>query len=91
MDGQAIMAGIGLVGSALVIGAYFANQQGWMASTGWRYSLLNLVGASLILASLLAEWNLPSVVMEAFWAAISLYGLWRWLRRRSLDVRPPPA
>lgn len=77
MDYYALMSGVGLVGSALVIAAFFANQQGWLAASDRRYSLTNLVGALLILASLYAEWNLPSAVIEAFWAAISLYGLWR--------------
>jgi hypothetical protein len=71
------MAAVGLVGSALVIGVFFANQQGWLASSDRRYSLVNLVGALLILVSLYAEWNLPSAVIEVFWAAISAYGLWR--------------
>jgi hypothetical protein len=57
--------------------AFFANQQGWLSASDWRYSLVNLAGALLILISLYAEWNLPSAVIEAFWAAISLYGLWR--------------
>jgi len=35
----------------------------------------DLAGALLILVSLFAEWNLPSVVVEGFWAAISVYGL----------------
>ncbi len=82
MDYYTFMSALGLVGSFLVIAAYFANQQGWLASSDWRYSVANLAGASLILISLFAEWNLPSVVMEAFWAAISIYGLWRSRARR---------
>jgi hypothetical protein len=79
------MATVGLIGSGLVILAYFANQQGWMSASGWRYSALNLAGALLILASLFAEWNTPSVFIEAFWAVISLYGLLRWAARRKLE------
>jgi hypothetical protein len=71
------MSALGLLGSALVIFAFFANQQGWLTASDRRYSLANLAGALLILVSLYAEWNLPSAVIEAFWAAISLYGLWR--------------
>ncbi|MDQ2802829.1 MAG: hypothetical protein M3Y41_09140 [Pseudomonadota bacterium] len=67
----------GFVGAAAVIAAYFANQQGWLASTDWRFPLANLVGASLIMASLYAEWNFPSAVIEVFWIAISAYGLFR--------------
>jgi hypothetical protein len=80
MDYYALMAALGLVGSALIVVAYFANLRGALAASDWRYSLTNLSGALLILVSLYAEWNLPSAVIEAFWAAISLYGLWRWWR-----------
>jgi hypothetical protein len=76
------MATLGLVGSACVIFAFFINQQGWLSAADWRYSALNLFGAVLILLSLWVEWNLPAAVIEAFWAAISLYGLWRWWRAR---------
>jgi hypothetical protein len=72
----------GLVGTALLIVAYFANQAGRLASDDWRFPFANLVGSTLIMASLLVEWNLPSVVIEAFWIAISLYGLSRQTRRR---------
>lgn len=41
----------------------------------WRYPLVNLVGAVLILLSLIAAWNLPAAIIETFWAAISVYGL----------------
>lgn len=69
----------GFVGAAIVIAAYFANQQSWLSSEDWRYPLANLLGACLILVSLSVQWNLPAAVIEGFWAAISVYGL---LRRR---------
>lgn len=81
----ALASAAGLLGSAIVIAAYLANQQEWLRARDWRYSALNLIGALLILASLFFAWNWPSVVIEAFWAAISLHGLWRALR---LDVGP---
>ena len=40
------------------------------------------IGASLILISLFYEWNFPSVVIEIFWVAISLYGMAKALRER---------
>ncbi len=82
MDLDTVVSTVGLVGSAMVIVAYFSNQQGWMSSSGLRYSLANLVGASLILFSLTQTWNLPAAVMEGFWAAISLNGIVRWMRAR---------
>jgi hypothetical protein len=70
----------GMVGTALIVGAYFANQQGWVDSHDWRFPFVNLIGALLILASFTVAWNLPAAVIEVFWAAISLYGLARALR-----------
>jgi hypothetical protein len=72
----------GIAGAACFIGAYFASVQGWLAATDWRFPAANMMGACLVLVSLRSEWNLPSAVIEAFWAAISLYGLIRGLRRR---------
>jgi len=72
----------GLVGTAVLIVAYFANQSDHLPSDDWRFPCANLVGSCLILASLWAEWNLPSVVVEIFWIAISLYGLIHHRRRR---------
>ncbi|HTZ34535.1 MAG TPA: hypothetical protein VMB84_00840 [Stellaceae bacterium] len=66
---------VGLIGVACFIGGYFATQQRWLNSDDWRFPAINLVGAILVMVSLFAEWNLPSVVLEAFWAAISVYGL----------------
>lgn len=71
----------GIVGAGVIGLAYVGNLQGWLAAADWRLPGANLVGALLILVSLYDAWNLPSVVIEAFWAGISLYGLLRSLRR----------
>jgi hypothetical protein len=71
----------GILGALVVVGAYFANQAGRLRSDVWPFPAANIAGALLILISLFVNWNLPSVVIEAFWLAISLYGLIRSLSR----------
>jgi len=65
----------GIVGTALMVAAYFATQQGRLTAKDWRYPLANLVGAILMLVSLVSAWNLPVAIIESFWAVISVYGL----------------
>jgi hypothetical protein len=72
---------LGILGAACFVAAYFGTLQGWLDPAGWRFPAVNLLGASLVLVSLMDAWNLPSVVLELFWAAISIYGLARNLRR----------
>ena len=70
----------GFLGAAIIIVAFFANQQGWLASADWRFPAANLVGSVLMMGSLVVQWNAPSVAIEGFWMAISAYGLVRSLR-----------
>src|SRR5689334_3585898 len=72
----------GFVGAAIIVVTYFAMQQRWLNALDWRFPAANLVGAVLILVSLWFEWNFPSVVIEIFWALISLVGLIRSLAER---------
>lgn len=71
----------GIFGTVLVFTVYFANQQGRLSSQDWRYPAANLAGAVLILTSLVTAWNLAAAIIECLWAAISIYGLTRSLRR----------
>ena len=77
----------GFLGAAIIVIVYFAMQQRWLSALDWRFPAANLLGSLLILVSLWFEWNFPSVVIEIFWALISLMGLMRSLverRRHSL-------
>jgi hypothetical protein len=71
----------GIVGAGCFIFSYFATLQGWLPASNWRFPAVNLLGATLVLVSFIDAWNLPSVVLECFWGAISVYGLARSLSR----------
>jgi hypothetical protein len=72
----------GVIGSVIVIVAYFATQAGWFGVNDPRFAWANLVGAVLIIFSLLMDFNLAAFIMEIFWILISLFGLVRYYWRR---------
>jgi hypothetical protein len=82
MPGFAIHDVAGVIGSVIVIVAYFATQAGWFSANDPRFAWANLAGAVLIIFSLLMDWNLAAFVMEIFWILISLFGLARYYSRR---------
>ncbi len=75
--------GLGLLGAAVILLAYALNQLDRLASSDWRFPAVNLAGSVMIMVSLLYAFNLPSVVIEIFWMAISLFGMVRALRRQA--------
>ena len=72
---------IGMIGTALVVGTYFLLQLDRLDPKGLPYNLWNLVGALLLLLSLLVHFNLASFVIELFWIAASLLGLFKVYRK----------
>lgn len=72
----------GLIGVALVLGAFFALQAEWLRGERLPYQLMNLIGASLIVVSLLFAFNLSAFVIQVAWIGISIYGIARGVRRR---------
>jgi len=75
---------IGLMGVACVLSAYFLLQIEKVKSDGLGYLILNLVGAILLIVSLMVTFNLASFVIEICWLSISLFGLGKlaWRRRK---------
>jgi hypothetical protein len=78
---------VGFIGVLLIVVAYLLLQLDKLPSSSPRYSLLNAVGALLIIGSLIFAFNLSAFIMEAFWFLISLLGLWRSLIARKNSQR----
>ena len=74
---------LGTLGVAIIILTYVLLQIERLRSDQLGYSLLNAIGASLILVSLYFDFNLPSVVVEFFWLVISLFGIGKYLARKN--------
>jgi hypothetical protein len=75
----------GLSGVLLILAAYAGAAMGRLDANRPISLTCNLIGAGLILRSLLTEdFNLSATVMEAAWALVALAGLakWAWSVRR---------
>ncbi|MFZ0255462.1 MAG: hypothetical protein WAN46_07430 [Gammaproteobacteria bacterium] len=73
---------IGMLGTCLVVLAFFAIQLEKISPKGLMYNLMNLSGATLLLISLTINFNLASFVIELFWIGASLVGLIKLRQRR---------
>lgn len=71
---------VGVIGTLLVLLAFFLLQTDKLRGNGPVYQLMNAIGAAAIIVSLFYEFNLASMLLEVAWLAISLYGLARGLR-----------
>ena len=76
---------VGNIGVIVLMITYLMLQLNKLRSDGLAYSLLNAVGASLIVVSLLVNFNLSAFIMEAFWVLISFVGIYRYFRQKALS------
>lgn len=69
----------GFTGTVLILAAYaYQTVQGERTRPALQHGL-NLIGALLLVSSLLVHVNVASLVLESVWAVIALFGLWRAL------------
>ena len=75
---------IGSIGVGVIILTYIALQFEKIRSDALLYSLLNALGASLILISLSYSFNFAAFIVEFFWALISVYGIAKYFLKRKI-------
>ena len=71
----------GNVGVVLMVLGYLLLQAEKIRSSDLSYSLMNGVGALLVLISLIYRFNVSAFLVELFWLLISIYGLVRFAMR----------
>lgn len=76
---------IGIIGVFIIIVAYMLLQLEKMDAKNLSFSVLNTLGALLILISLLYDWNLASFLMESIWMLISLYGILKYYKLKKRE------
>ena len=73
----------GFAGVVLIVIAYLLLQLNKLPSSAPAYSLLNAIGALLVMLSLIFDFNLSAFLMEAFWFLISVFGFFRSILSKS--------
>ena len=75
---------LGNIGALLLILTYLMLQGNKLSSDELAYSVLNAIGAGLIVVSLLFNFNLSALLVEVFWVLISCLGIYRYFRLKAL-------
>lgn len=75
---------LGNIGVIVLMVTYLMLQLNKLSSDALAYSVLNAVGAGLIVVSLTSNFNLSALMVEVFWVLISCVGIYRYFRLRAL-------
>jgi multisubunit Na+/H+ antiporter MnhB subunit len=73
---------IGTIGVATIILTYILLQTERIKSESLAYSVLNALGAGMIVFSLIYSFNFSAFVVESLWVLISLYGIGKYFLKK---------
>ena len=78
---------VSLLGAAMILAAFGAQQAGKLRPEAPAYLVLNLVGSLILTYFAVEARNLGLIALEGSWAAISAFSLVRWFARPSASPR----
>jgi hypothetical protein len=78
---------VGNAGVVILIVTYLLLQLKRLDAHRFAYSALNALGAGMIALSLLFSFNVSAFIIEIFWVAIDLFGIYRYLRAANESIK----
>ncbi|MEM9583741.1 MAG: hypothetical protein AAGA08_11550 [Pseudomonadota bacterium] len=80
----------GVLGFLSYMGGFAALQLGKLDGNGIGYVLTNIIGATLVLISLIGAFNLASLLIQVSWIVIGCCGILRHLKSKRADAGHAP-
>jgi hypothetical protein len=78
---------VGNIGVIIIIVAYLGLQLKKISSDNVWFSIWNLIGAVLVLVSILYNFNLSAFIIEIFWIFSSLVGIYFHFRQKHRNLK----
>lgn len=73
---------IGSIGVFIIIITYILLQTERLKSENLIYSVLNALGAGMIVFSLIYNFNFAAFVVESIWVLVSIFGIAKYFLRK---------
>jgi hypothetical protein len=73
---------VSIIGALAVLGAFAADQFGWVDPGRLSYALANSVGAGILTAVAIVDGQVGFFLLQGAWTLISLWGMFVILRGR---------
>ncbi len=73
---------VSIIGALAVLGAFAADQFGWVDPGRLSYALANSVGAGILTAVAIVDGQVGFILLQGAWTLISLWGMFVILRGR---------
>lgn len=73
---------VSIIGALGVLGAFAADQFGWVDPGRLSYALANFVGAGILTAVAAVEGQVGFVLLQGVWSLVSLWGAFVIVRAR---------
>ena len=87
MTGLPLLQVVSIVGALAVLGAFAADQFGWVDPGRLSYALANFVGGAILTAVAVIDGQVGFILLQGAWSLISLWGAFVILRGRDRGPR----